>query len=114
MQTPCCRALRHERSNSNDVSTITLISFSSETHLEEDSRSLLQEHAIQLGLDMFSLLVERCVELFKIHLSSPDYPKTMFSEDLHAIYPSVKVWCDWMLCHAPLWNPPPIREMDYG
>ncbi|XP_064618843.1 telomerase-binding protein EST1A-like [Lineus longissimus] len=84
------------------------------TRPDNEHRSLLQEHAIQLGLDIFSLLVERCVELFKEHLASPEYPKTMFSEDLHAIYPSVKVWCDWMSCHAPVWNPPPMRDEDYG
>ncbi|XP_074640176.1 telomerase-binding protein EST1A-like [Tubulanus polymorphus] len=77
-----------------------------DSRMETDFRSVLQEQALQVGLYMFSLLVERCVQLFKVHLSSPDYPRYMMSDELHNLFPSIKIWCDWMLCHHAIWNPP--------
>ena len=74
---------------------------------------MLQEQAVQIGLDMFGLLVERCVELFQEHVSSNDCQ--VMNEDLHQLFPSVKIWCDWMTCHVNLWNPPPLeRDPELG
>ena len=72
--------------------------------MEDNCRSLIQEEAVQLGLEMFGLLVKRSIMLLRQHLSSSDCQ--VLNEDLRQLIPSVKVWADWMTCHAPLWNPP--------
>ncbi|XP_071094020.1 telomerase-binding protein EST1A-like [Haliotis cracherodii] len=83
--------------------------------LGETCRSLLQEHAVQLGLDMFGLLIKNCSDLLTSHLRSTDYPAQLLNEDLHQLVPGVKSWSDWMMCHPALWNPPPsLRPPDLG
>ncbi|KAL5017254.1 hypothetical protein ScPMuIL_006843 [Solemya velum] len=75
--------------------------------LEDTCRSLLQEHAVQQGLEMFGILIEKCCELLLLHMDTPDYPARMFNRDLEELVPAVKAWSDWMVCHASLWSPPP-------
>ncbi|KAK6192689.1 hypothetical protein SNE40_004118 [Patella caerulea] len=83
--------------------------------LEDSCRSLLQDYSVQMGLDMFGLLCARCAELMTSHLNSPDYPAALMNEDLHQLTAGVKVWTDWMMCHAGLWNPTPMpRPPDIG
>lgn len=83
--------------------------------LESTCRSLLQEHSVQMGLDMFGILVEQCTSQLKAHISSSDYPARMFSRELEELVPGIKVWTDWMICHSELWNPPPaIRDPNMG
>ncbi|XP_059614016.1 telomerase-binding protein EST1A isoform X2 [Phlebotomus argentipes] len=31
----------------------------------------------------------------------------VLNEDARVMLPSIKVWCDWLLCHHIVWNPPP-------
>ncbi|XP_055709469.1 telomerase-binding protein EST1A isoform X2 [Phlebotomus papatasi] len=31
----------------------------------------------------------------------------VLNEDARVMLPSIKVWCDWLLCHHAVWNPPP-------
>ncbi|GAB0093491.1 hypothetical protein DMENIID0001_086370 [Sergentomyia squamirostris] len=31
----------------------------------------------------------------------------VLNEDARVMLPSIKVWCDWLLCHHTVWNPPP-------
>lgn len=71
----------------------------------EDLRPYLQELAIQFGLDMFIILVQRCSEYLKSDLRNK--PDQCLSEDLHEMLPAVKVFADWMMCHPAMWNPPP-------
>ncbi|XP_071789924.1 telomerase-binding protein EST1A-like [Asterias amurensis] len=73
----------------------------------DDMRSLLQEQAIQLGLDMFGLLVNRCNQLLKEHLNSSSNSRELLSDDLLELLPGVKVYADWLMCHPSLWNPSP-------
>ncbi|XP_056414692.1 telomerase-binding protein EST1A isoform X2 [Hyla sarda] len=85
----------------------------------EGYRSAIQEQATSLGLAMFSLLVNRCIQLLKNLLSKQYNGKadvseddmevkvSSFSTDLKELLPSVKVWSDWMLGHPETWNPPP-------
>ena len=40
--------------------------------MDENCRSLTQEQAVQIGLEMFGLLAARCVILFKEHLQSQE------------------------------------------
>ena len=40
--------------------------------MEENCRSLTQEQAVQIGLEMFGLLAARCLLLFKEHIASQD------------------------------------------
>ncbi|KAL8575869.1 hypothetical protein ACOMHN_014874 [Nucella lapillus] len=98
--------------------------------LEASCRSLLQEHAVEIALDLFGLLVARVNYLLLAHLaaatSDPD-PKERegrgrergavlpLDEDLRQMLPGVKVWVDWMMCHSSLWNPQPsLRPPDIG
>ncbi|XP_075710269.1 telomerase-binding protein EST1A isoform X2 [Rhinoderma darwinii] len=84
----------------------------------EGYRSAVQEQATSLGLAMFSLLVNRCIQLLNI-LGAKQYSSgskgdemdvkvSSFPSDLKELLPSVKVWSDWMLGHPETWNPPPI------
>ncbi|XP_038670693.1 telomerase-binding protein EST1A isoform X1 [Scyliorhinus canicula] len=81
----------------------------------ENCRSVTQEHATALGLGIFGLLVERCIEQLKeaarAHPSEEeeddDIKVSAFNIDLKELLPSVKVWSDWMLGHPDEWNPPP-------
>ncbi|XP_065343989.1 telomerase-binding protein EST1A isoform X1 [Cloeon dipterum] len=72
-------------------------------------RSVMQEHALIVSLQMFNLILERCADLFP----APSSPVTKIqdladvSEDLQTLLPAIKVWCDWLLCHPGVWNPPP-------
>jgi len=89
---------------------------------------------------MFTLIVKQCVKLLiKTNTSSSNinsrctdpstsHPKTgavagapkvvsLANDDFRRLFPSVKVWCDWMLCHRDLWNQPPERltsPFDFG
>ncbi|KAJ8312921.1 LOW QUALITY PROTEIN: hypothetical protein KUTeg_010294 [Tegillarca granosa] len=86
-----------------------------EESLDDAVRSELQELAVQLGLDMFGILVERCSVFLTEHLQSRDYPSHMFSRDLEELIPGVKIWTDWMTCNSTLWNPPPcLRDITLG
>ncbi|CAE1322979.1 SMG6 [Acanthosepion pharaonis] len=82
---------------------------------EGNGRSLLQEHAVQLGLDMFAILVERCAELLHNHLKYNNSPQELLSYTLSHYMPAVKVWADWMICHPQLWmQPPNLNDPDLG
>ncbi|XP_051763855.1 telomerase-binding protein EST1A [Ctenopharyngodon idella] len=89
-----------------------------------ETRSVLEEQTISLGLAMFGLLVQRCTELLKETPAEPipaeelgefdemDDEEGMvrvsaFPPDLRELLPSMKVWSDWMLGHPDKWNPPP-------
>ncbi|GAB1608422.1 telomerase-binding protein EST1A-like isoform X2 [Argonauta hians] len=72
---------------------------------EEDCRLLLQDYAVQLGLDMFAILVDRCAELLHSHLESENCAQEVLSYTLSHYMPAVKVWADWMICHLQLWMP---------
>uniref|UniRef100_UPI00398F2779 telomerase-binding protein EST1A isoform X2 n=1 Tax=Pristiophorus japonicus TaxID=55135 RepID=UPI00398F2779 len=81
----------------------------------ENCRSVTQEHATALGLAIFSLLVERCIEQLKEAAKArsseeedeDDIKVSTFNLGLKELLPSVKVWSDWMLGHPDEWNPPP-------
>lgn len=82
--------------------------FSEANCLDDSCRSVMQEQAMQLGLEMFGLLIEQCIHL--LHDYRKSYGSSViitFGEDLHQILPGVKAWSDWMICHSNLWNPPP-------
>jgi len=80
--------------------------------LDDNCRSVLQENAVQLGLDMFAVMAAECTSLLRSDLvcgSTTMDADTMTSDDeLHAMLPCLKVWSDWMTCHENLWNPPPL------
>ena len=64
---------------------------------------------MQLGLDMFALLVAECMPLLRSDIACGGAAdETPRDDKLHAILPCVKVWSDWMTCHESLWNPPPL------
>ncbi|KAG9485830.1 hypothetical protein GDO78_008745 [Eleutherodactylus coqui] len=94
---------------------------SKDGHLE-GYRSAVQEQATFLGLAMFSLLVNRCIQLLTILQTKPGgkadgtegdmkVKVSSFPSDLKELLPSVKVWSDWMLGHPETWNPPPSPLM---
>ena len=78
--------------------------------MEDNCRSLLQEHAVQLGLDMFGLLARSCTRLLRCRQSA-ELDKCRIQEidsSLREFMPSLKAWSDWMTCHLEHWNPPPL------
>jgi protein SMG6 len=70
-------------------------------------RSELQERALVVSLQMFNLILERCVSL--LEESGRDHLAAL-PQDVHVLLPAVKIWCDWMLCHSSVWNPPPSTQ----
>ncbi|EFN73037.1 Telomerase-binding protein EST1A [Camponotus floridanus] len=75
--------------------------------MEQGYRSEVQERALVVSLQMFSLILERGVSLLKAQLDSGQEPRLVVGEDLQVLLPAIKIWCDWMLCHSTVWNPPP-------
>ncbi len=68
-------------------------------------RSAMQDSALQLSFEIFSILVERCNLLLDgfrpafDHTSQCIFPE----EDLPTLLSSVKVWCDWLLGNYDTW-----------
>ncbi|XP_012273002.1 telomerase-binding protein EST1A isoform X2 [Orussus abietinus] len=78
-----------------------------DSQLEQGYRSEVQERALVVSLQMFSLILERGVSLLKSQLENEEQPRLIIGDDLHALLPAIKIWCDWMLCNSTVWNPPP-------
>lgn len=73
----------------------------------------MQERALVVSLQMFNLILERCVALLEEHISSHKEQVIDFlPPDADVLLPAIKIWCDWMLCHTSDWNPPPSIQ-DY-
>lgn len=64
------------------------------------ARTQLLECALQLSLDMFGLIVNRCNSLIKKHAENN-------LDSWNQLFPSIKVFLDWMLCNIKIWNPFP-------
>ncbi|XP_066905795.1 telomerase-binding protein EST1A isoform X2 [Halyomorpha halys] len=75
-------------------------------------RSATQESAIVISLQMFNLLLERFVQLLKEYISGSERAPTILPPDCLEILPALKVWCDWLMTHVEVWNPPPSCQ-DY-
>ncbi|XP_018574342.1 telomerase-binding protein EST1A isoform X2 [Anoplophora glabripennis] len=74
-------------------------------------RSELQERALVVSLQMFNLILERCVSILQDHVSSnKDISINSLPQDANVLLPAIKVWCDWMLGHTKVWNPPPSTQ----
>ncbi|KAG8283120.1 Smg-6, nonsense mediated mRNA decay factor [Homalodisca vitripennis] len=83
----------------------TKISHNSE--LAPNYRSAMQESALVISLQMFGLILERTVQLLRDQQNnSYSYP-LIVGDDVQILLPAIKVWCDWLLCHSSVWNPPP-------
>lgn len=83
-----------------------------ELQSNEGYRSELQERALIVSLQMFSLILERCVSLLQEHINSNPDKSAPLPLDAQVLLPAIKIWCDWMLCHTSVWNPPPSTQ-DY-
>ncbi|XP_076233282.1 telomerase-binding protein EST1A [Calliopsis andreniformis] len=79
-----------------------------DSQMEQGYRSEVQERALVVSLQMFNLILERGVSLLKSQLDSGEEPRMVVSEDMQVLLPAIKIWCDWMLCHNTVWNPPPF------
>ena len=79
---------------------------------EAGYRSAAQEAALLVSLQMFSVLLERCVSLLRDQVARGSRPDQLVEMDVVALLPAIKIWCDWLTCHAPVWNPPPCAT-DY-
>ncbi|XP_078044593.1 uncharacterized protein LOC144474030 isoform X1 [Augochlora pura] len=78
-----------------------------DAQMEQGYRSEVQERALVVSLQMFNLILERGVSLLKSQLDSGEELRMVVSEDMQVLLPAIKIWCDWMLCHSTVWNPPP-------
>ncbi|XP_076251691.1 smg6 nonsense mediated mRNA decay factor isoform X1 [Rhynchophorus ferrugineus] len=87
-------------------------------------RSEYQERALVVSLQMFNLILERCVSILQEYAESYHQkenkdtnvsPFDSLPPDANVLLPSIKIWCDWMLCHTSIWNPPPsIQDFKVG
>ncbi|XP_058800313.1 telomerase-binding protein EST1A-like isoform X2 [Phymastichus coffea] len=78
-----------------------------DSQMEQGYRSEVQERALVVSLQMFNLILERGVSLLKAQLDNAERPWLIVVEDMQILLPAIKIWCDWMLCHSTVWNPPP-------
>ena len=63
-------------------------------HLEPGYRSAVQENALVVSLQMFNLILEKCVSLLREQLERPTEAQSsrlLVSEDLQVLLPAVKV-----------------------
>ncbi|KAK6625110.1 hypothetical protein RUM43_005401 [Polyplax serrata] len=78
------------------------------TNLEPGYRSAVQENALIISLQMFNLILEKCVSLLCKQLDNPiEMKNRLVVDDVDVLLPAIKVWCDWLICHVNVWNPPP-------
>ncbi|KAL1140647.1 hypothetical protein AAG570_000577, partial [Ranatra chinensis] len=81
--------------------------------MEPGYRPALQESALVVSLQMFNLMLERFIQVLKEHIASPEPPcPYIVPSDCLALLPAIKVWCDWLMTHVEVWNPPPSCQ-DY-
>jgi protein SMG6 len=69
-------------------------------HLEPGYRSAVQESAVVVSLQMFSLILEKCVALLREQLDRPAEAQSLgliVSEDMQALRPAVKVSTIYLL-----------------
>lgn len=59
--------------------------------MEQGYRSEVQERALVVSLQMFSLILERGVSLLKTQLDSEQEPRLVVGEDLQVLLPAIKV-----------------------
>lgn len=59
--------------------------------MEQGYRSEVQERALVVSLQMFSLILERGVSLLKAQLDSGQEPRLVVGEDLQVLLPAIKV-----------------------
>jgi len=60
--------------------------------MEQGYRSEIQERALVVSLQMFSLILERGVYLLKAQLDSKQEPRLVVGEDLQVLLPAIKVF----------------------
>lgn len=60
--------------------------------MEQGYRSEVQERALVVSLQMFSLILERGVSLLKAQLDSEKEPRLVVGEDLQVLLPAIKVF----------------------
>ncbi|XP_075969615.1 smg6 nonsense mediated mRNA decay factor isoform X2 [Anticarsia gemmatalis] len=98
LPTPAVRLLQLTALNMFAVET-TAASLKESSNSGE--RSAWLECALGVSLLMFGAMLERCCALL------PEAPQSQHHADALLLLPAIKVWCDWMLCHSSIWNPPP-------
>ncbi|XP_077294426.1 smg6 nonsense mediated mRNA decay factor isoform X3 [Arctopsyche grandis] len=77
-------------------------------------RSEVQERALAVSLRMFGALLERCCTLL-LAPTPTTRPRLPVHDDVIVMLPAIKVWCEWMLIHRNVWNPPPpCDDFDAG
>lgn len=62
-----------------------------DSQMEQGYRSEVQERALVVSLQMFSLILERGVSLLKAQLDSEQEPRLVVGEDLQVLLPAIKV-----------------------
>lgn len=73
----------------------------SDPQLEPGYRSEVQERALVVSLQMFSLILERGVSLLRSQLERVEHPRLIVDEDMQVLLPAIKV--------NRLQNRPPLR-----
>ena len=84
-------------------------------------RSQYEESSLQLALDMFGLLTEQTSIVVERHLRSrsirmhADEHPTIFNSWMRHVFPSLKIFTDWMTCNVRTFVPLPDQlPAEYG
>lgn len=67
-------------------------------------RSQLLESAVQLSIDMFVIIVRHFNSLLRL---AKEQRNTEHQHAWRPLFPSIKVFVDWMLCSSGTWQPFP-------
>lgn len=114
-----------------NISLIDLLFKSQETKKQNETtsqfvqRSQLVESAIQLSIDMFVLMCKRFTHVLSSYCEkNPDFFLVSNQDASDAsdesnlwrqLFPSIKIFIDWMLCNSKLWQPlPDLLPPDLG
>ncbi len=73
----------------------------------DNYRTAMEDYALRLAFEMFSVLLGRCNELLQGFRPSVDSSSQCIfpDEDLSTLLSAIKVWCDWLIGNHDTWYP---------
>lgn len=82
-------------------------------------RSQYEESSLQLAMDMFGIMAEQTAVVLERHVHKTKSPSSssplLFNSWLKQVFPSLKIFTDWMTCHPSVWLPLPDQlPIEYG
>lgn len=84
-----------------------------EAFSESSCESSCRRLALDVSIEMFRLMLERCNDVFQQRLTDSHHELPIIRDDVQHILPAIKIWCDWLMSHKDVWSPLPSLT-DFG